>query len=114
VTRRDPLQRQSFVIEVMRRACVRRGVDYDQVFGNGADVSRLSRKAVLDNNIAAHFIKSSIELRHARRRWDALRVGLRCIRLQPLDLHYYKALIYATISPNIVKFGRRALLRSKL
>ena len=111
VTRRDPMQREQFVAEALRRACDRRGLDYTQVFPDAPGGARRSQARLRDNNIAAHFIASVLDQSRARHRLAALRTGFECARLQPLDPHYYKALVYALISPNAVDVVRREIAR---
>jgi glycosyltransferase involved in cell wall biosynthesis len=107
VTRRDPMRRQQFVAEALKRACERRALSYDRVFPNGPSGGRRSQHSIQDNNIAAHFISSVLDQKQAHRRWSALRTGFECARLQPFDLHYYKALVYALTSPRIIRSVQR-------
>jgi len=109
VTRRDPFQRERYVAEALRRACSRRGLNYDQVFPEGIDGPRRSKNSVLDNNIAAHFMKSVLDQRRAGRRLASLRTGLECARLHPLDSHYHKALVYALTPLGLIEFLRQGL-----
>jgi glycosyltransferase involved in cell wall biosynthesis len=117
VTRRDAIRRDRLVVEVLRRACHRRGLEYERVFPSGPAGSRRSRNSVRDNNIAAEFIKSVLDQSRARNRLAALRTGWECVRLHPFDRHYYKALVYALTSPRIVhslqRSFRAVLLGSK-
>jgi glycosyltransferase involved in cell wall biosynthesis len=106
LTRRDPTWREQIVVRALRKACDRRGLQYDLVFPDGPRGSRRSRNSIRDNNIAAYFIRSVLDQRHADRRWAALGTGWECIRLHPLDPHYYKALIYALISPRLLDYAR--------
>lgn len=109
VTRRDPARRDLYVAEAVRRACGRRGLDYERAFPLGTDVGRRSRNSILDNNLAAHFIKSARDQCRSGHRVAALRTGLECLRLHPLDLHYYKALVYASTPLGFVNSLRRSL-----
>jgi glycosyltransferase involved in cell wall biosynthesis len=106
VTRRDPMRREHFVAEALRRACVRRNVDYDQIFPKKADGARRSKNSIRDNNIAAHFMRSVLDQCRAGERFAALRTGLHCVRLCPVDLHYYKAVVYALTPSTIVDAWR--------
>jgi len=98
LSRRDPTWRDQFVVEALRRACDRRGLEYDKVFPDGADGGRRSQNSILDNNIAAHFIESVLDQCRADCRLDALKTAWECIRLHPMDPHYYKALVYTLTS----------------
>lgn len=110
LTRRAPLWREKFVVEALRRACDRRGLQFEQVFGDEVFGDRRSKNCVMDNNIAAHFMSSVLDLRRAKRRWAALKTGWECIRLHPTDPHYYKALVYALLAPKMVSHLRRKFL----
>jgi glycosyltransferase involved in cell wall biosynthesis len=111
MTRQDPVRRDAFVAEALKRACARRGLDYAQVFPNGPHAHRRSRASINDNNIAVHFINSAICQRQAGRHLAAMRTGFECVCLRPFDLHYYKALVYALISRgavNVLRLGGRS------
>jgi glycosyltransferase involved in cell wall biosynthesis len=101
LTRRAPAWRKGFEAEAVRRACDRRGLRFEQECGDGSH-SR-SHNSVLDNNIAAHFMRSALDWRRSNRRFSAVRTGWQCACLHPTDPHYYKALVYALISPNVVR-----------
>jgi glycosyltransferase involved in cell wall biosynthesis len=107
LSRRDPIWRDQFAIRALRQACARRGLVYDEVFSNAAHRTRSSQNCILDNNIAAHFMNSVVDQRRAHLRMGALRTALDCVRLHPLDAHYYKALVYALASPAVVDYLRR-------
>ena len=104
LTRRAPLWRKQLEIDAFRRACERRGL-HDEPVGETSD--RKSRNSMVDNNIAAHFMKSVLDLRRSGRRWAALTVGWRCACLHPADFHYYKALVYALMPRGITSYLRR-------
>ncbi|HZZ43830.1 MAG TPA: glycosyltransferase family 2 protein [Tepidisphaeraceae bacterium] len=90
-TKRDPERRLQMVREVWRRACQRRGTEMDQEF------ERHASQAVMapDNNLAADFIESVVDLRTAKHLWEAVKTGLICARMRPGSFHHYKALAYA-------------------
>lgn len=97
LTRSDPTGRDRFVREVQRRACERRGIDFEKWLATQPR-SRTGRSRI-DNGVAAHFVKSVQDLRNRGQRLAALTTGLRCFRLQPFDFQYLKAAVYA-VSPN--------------
>lgn len=101
VTKRDPQERQRFVHEVQRRACERRG--------NEAPMHRPNQWVRRDNNLAVDFMESVVDLRASGRHGHAVHTGLACIRLNPIDPHYYKALLYALLPSAL----RRRLRRSE-
>jgi len=106
VTKRDPHRRDSLVVELLRRACERRGRDpkaaLPHLFKDGATWTPCP-----DNNLATHFMESACDLKRAGRRGDALRVGFACARLRPFVFQHYKALIYAAMPAWLVTASRR-------
>ena len=114
ITRRDPTERELAVTKVLRRACARRGVEYDRVFKQQR--AKRSRNSVMDNNLAAHFMTSVLDQRAIGNRWGALGTALACARLHPFDSHYYKALVYAIVPEKLISLirGRRPLQQLKI
>lgn len=94
VTKRNPELRERLVWEVLRRACERRGLDVKHVFPSAGNQS-VGKNRNGDNNLAAHFMESVCALRLSGERWRAIRTGLDCAALHPLDPHYHKALVFA-------------------
>lgn len=111
VTRRDPTKRLQFVAEAMRQACARRSIEHDRVFATRAELG--SQNSIADNNLAAHFMESVLDQRKMGNYWKAFKTALECARLHPLDLHYYKALVYAVVPQSVVSFIRRRGLRQR-
>lgn len=107
LTRRAPAWRKRFESEAFRRACERRGLRFEP---ECEDRGHRSRNSLLDNNIAAHFIRSVLDLRRSNHRLSALRTGWQCASLHPADPHYYKALAYALIPPGVTSRLRRDFL----
>jgi glycosyltransferase involved in cell wall biosynthesis len=107
VTKRDPQRREQMVREVLRRACVRRGIDCAARFptnGSGVDASLIA-----DNNVAANFIESAVDQARAGRRLAAMRTGIDCMRLMPSVGHYHKAWVLALTPLWLHRFLRRSL-----
>jgi glycosyltransferase involved in cell wall biosynthesis len=111
LTRIDPMRRDDLVIEAVKRAYKRRGIDYKENFSAERALDRHSIHSRRDNNIAAHFINSTLCQYRTGHHWAALRTGLECVRLHPLDFHYYKALIYAITGPNVARLAKYAYFR---
>ncbi len=104
ITRRDPTRRAKFVRLVREKACKRRGVSYDDVFGTdaGANVSK-------DNGLAAHVMESVVCQKRDGQALGALKTACQGIRFQPLSARYYQALAYSMMPyPLLTKIrGRR-------
>jgi len=107
VTKKNPALRNRLVLEVLRRACARRGLDFEACLACDLQQRTGGTNAERDNGIAAHCMESACDLKHAGRRWEALRVGLQCVRLHPFDFHYHKALIYAATPCSFMTGSRR-------
>jgi glycosyltransferase involved in cell wall biosynthesis len=107
ITRRDPEKRAKLVLEAVRRAFERRGLDQtplQELAKNGWQISNRDS----DNNIAAHFMDSVCSLRKAGRRREALLAGLECARMHPTSPHYYKAMVYSVVPLWLVRHLRRS------
>ena len=107
VTKRDPRVREQMVASVRRRACERRGLDYARLFGDGDLV--VTRATRADNNVAAHFIESAVDQARAGQRLNAMRTGMKCARLAPLDPHYHKAWVLAATPLFMHRYLRRSI-----
>lgn len=104
ITKRAPVERERRVREVLRLACERRGADPNTVLGPppGPGTTPRLRNRDLDNNLAAHFIESVLDLRSRGRVMEAIRTGLACGKFHPTDPHYLKALAYALLPTGFV------------
>ncbi|MGC0388727.1 glycosyltransferase involved in cell wall biosynthesis [Bradyrhizobium liaoningense] len=108
LTRRAPAWRQQFATEAFKRACDRRGLRFEKISEDSRSANKLSRHSLLDNNIAAHFMSSVLDLCRSNRRLLALKTGWQCACLHPADPHYCKALVYALMPPRAARRLRRA------
>jgi len=89
-------ERAKFAYYVVEKACQRRGVPVPKEFEKKLKAAaQKPRNRDRDNNLAAHFMNSTVDLRRAGKRLEALRTAWICSRMHPLDFHYQKALIYA-------------------
>lgn len=101
LTRSDPSRRDELLRRALRRACERRGIDFESRFPVRPPFRWKNRDR--DNNIAASFIESVCEQREAGELVSAIMTGLQCASLHRLDPHYYKALAYALAPRGFVK-----------
>ena len=106
VTKRDPGRRERLVGQVLKSACQRRGLNYERLFPELSQSKGKNR--VADNNVASDFVESAIDLRRAGRIVEAMRTGIACVGMHPMDPHYYKAIVYA-----LVPSGWTASMRAK-
>jgi glycosyltransferase involved in cell wall biosynthesis len=106
VTKRDPQARDRAVAEVRRRACERRGLCYSQLFEEEGESRSTHERA--DNNLAAHFIESAVDQARSGHRLKAIRTGLECVRLHPLDPHYHKAWVLAATPVALHRYVRQS------
>lgn len=101
ITRKDPARRRHFVALARRKACERRGLDYDSVFPLRPPMKERHRD--LDNFIASDFIESAIDQRRAGHLRGALLTGLQCAAFHPLDPYYSKPLVYGLMPDRILE-----------
>jgi glycosyltransferase involved in cell wall biosynthesis len=110
-TRANFTLRKRMVLEVLSRACERRGLELDK---------RLAARIVSHSSIeyrqrevgvVTHFMESVLDLRRARRHWRAVKTALACLRLHPYDLYYYKPLAYCVAPLTLI--GRYRTLKTK-
>jgi glycosyltransferase involved in cell wall biosynthesis len=108
ITRRAPEVRNQRVRAVLRRACERRGLRLEDIAGpEGATPETRHRNQDADNNLAAHFIESVLDLRASGQFLEALKTGLHCVWFHPADPHYSKALAYSLLPQALVRKLRR-------
>ncbi|MEQ8845216.1 MAG: glycosyltransferase family A protein [Phycisphaerales bacterium] len=111
ITRKDPAKRREFVARARRKACDRRGLDYEATFPPRAPVKERNRDR--DNFIASDFIESAIDQRRDGNLLGALRTGLQCAAFHPLDPYYYKPLLYGLLPPGMLGRLRRHTPRQR-
>jgi glycosyltransferase involved in cell wall biosynthesis len=99
LTKQNPRKRIELVRSALRKAYIRRGLPIPDEFGAPIPVN-LQRRDI-DNNLAAHFMESVVDLCHVGKRIAAVGVGVRCVFLWPWAGHYWKAFLYALL-PQIV------------
>lgn len=107
ITKRKATLRYECSRQVARRACERRGIDPAAILATIPQAGDRLRRRDLDNNLVGHFIESAIDQREAGGALAALGAAARCWRLNPLDLHNYKALAYAVAPPSVTRWFRR-------
>ncbi|PQO43899.1 hypothetical protein C5Y93_22195 [Blastopirellula marina] len=95
-TRFNPEKRHKMVCEVLRLACERRGLSFDELF---AQSSFLQSKPTPDNGIANHFMASVQDLRDRNEVLSALRASIQCLLLNPFVPRFAKPIVCAC-SPN--------------
>jgi glycosyltransferase involved in cell wall biosynthesis len=99
LTKSDPALRDRLVQEVQRRACERRGIEFDKWLASRNPQRLRSKHSYNDNGVASHFALSVQDQRNLGLLLPALSTGLKCFRLHPFEFQYLKPLIYS-VSPN--------------
>jgi glycosyltransferase involved in cell wall biosynthesis len=108
ITRRAPEERNRRVREALQRACERRGLRLEDIVGpEDAGIDGRRRNRDVDNNLAAHFIESVLDLRANGQFLEAVKTGLHCVWFHPTDPHYCKALAYSLLPQSLVRRLRR-------
>lgn len=93
ITKRDPLERDRMAHRAIQRARGRRGLPELDPPPARHHLSHRDR----DNNLAAHFIESVLDLRSSGQWPAAFRAALGCSLLHPFDPHYQKAMAYCLL-----------------
>jgi glycosyltransferase involved in cell wall biosynthesis len=97
ITRRDPQKRMAMVRKAIAMAHMRRRLSVPKFLQSDSPPLKPLRNRDRDNNIAAHFMESVLDLRARGRQSEAIRTAIACSRLHPLDPHYQKALVYSVV-----------------
>ena len=113
ITRTKAERRMRAQHTVLRAACARRGLDPDARFPEGRAVPPRLRNRHRENGIHTLFIDSVRAHKRSGRTLAALRDGLRCSALHPLDPEYHKALAYALVPDALAERARPAGARAR-
>ncbi|MCA8956285.1 MAG: glycosyltransferase family 2 protein [Planctomycetes bacterium] len=108
LTKSDPRFRDEQVRRALTLACTRRGVPLEagpRLLHVPPPTSFTPRDR--DNNLAAHFIESVVDLRRAGRWGAALRTALQCARMHPCTPHYLKPLVLSLVPLRLLPWLRR-------
>lgn len=101
ITRSDPATRARLTHEAIRRAYLRRGLDFKKEdLGNSAKVRE-------DNGVYALFIMSVQEHRSEGKHLQSLRIAFDSIRVAPRDPYYYLPLLHCLL-PDAFKRWRKS------
>lgn len=106
LTKSDPLVRQRLQREATRKVFERRGLAYDDTqLPEVSDPRRIKNKD-LDNDIVAHFMVSTLDLRRAGRWGAAAHAASTCLALHPLDPYYFKPVVYTILPLRVIDWYR--------
>ncbi len=108
LSRQDATARSEMVRKVIIRACQRRGCEVSEQFFYEPSATGAFGHRGKENNIAAHFMQSVIDLRGAGRSGEALQTALSCAKLHPFDPLYYKPLLYTIMPLSVIDLYRLA------
>lgn len=111
-TKANAGRRIIFVRSILRRAYLRRNqyVPHELSADNDHFIEKSISLSDRDNNIAAHFIESVIDLKRQNKYLNAIAIGLYCTWINPKAFHYYKPLIYS-FCPNFFILYFRTIKR---
>jgi hypothetical protein len=107
ITRQNTLLRKQMVREVLKRACIRRGLDPGAHLSatKPATITKLSYREQ-ETGLLPHFMESVLDLRRANRTREALETALACRQLHPWDPYYYKPLVYCLAPLTLIMYHR--------
>jgi glycosyltransferase involved in cell wall biosynthesis len=102
-TRQNAGRNQVMSRKVIERALQRRGGRSE--FGEMEAAPRNGRE-LLERGLVTHFIESVLDLRRAGESDKAFYTAMRCIRLRPFDLSFYKPLLFSLTPLQVVSVYR--------
>lgn len=112
-TRGSNTRRAMAVKNVWKKACNRRGIDFNQwLSSNKPRLTKLEREANR-YGLIAHCMESVVTSKVKNKYLDALKVGVLCCRLNPFKLNYYKPMIYSLTPLKLIHFYRNRLKELK-
>jgi glycosyltransferase involved in cell wall biosynthesis len=106
-TRQSHLRLEDTIRNVVSKACQRRGIDISKVLPPKEDPHLKVCYKDKEHGIVPHFMKSVLDLRHAGQNWQAIRTALVSLSLHPLDLDYYKPLLYFFAPMKLINYYRK-------
>ena len=92
------------VRKVLRRACERRGLDFNKLIPKDSAPKFLHREQ--EEGIVPHFIESVLDLRRSGQKKQALKTALACSQLHPYDPYYYKPVAYLLAPLSLISYYR--------
>lgn len=105
-SRHDPTRRKQMVGKVLRRACQRRGLDPAGYLPTQQTPAAKYLHRQQESGIIPHFMESVLNLRVAKRNWQAMKTALTCLKLHPMDPYYYKPLVYFVLPFALIMYYR--------
>lgn len=102
-TIRQDVNKNNLSVNIIReKACERRGLDFELFRVTFAKPSTVFKHRGGDTHIIPHCMESVMSLKDRHQWMQALSVGWQCCLLHPLDVYYYKPLIYALIPNKLI------------
>jgi len=96
ITHSDPTRRDRMVMEVHRRACARRGMEFEAWWNNRHLAGlRRSRAYTADNELPSHFMKSVQDQCNSGKRFAAIGTALKCAWLGRFEREHLKPIVLA-------------------
>ena len=105
ITHQDPQFNVDKINMVLKKACNRRGLDFNNHKIPPVKSSRFFRHRQFDT-ILPYVMESVVDLRCADRNTEALKTAFACLRLHPCDPYYYKPLAYFLAPLTLIKYYR--------
>ena len=114
LTKKDPRLRQEMLHHAMRKTFRRRGMSLDEsTLPRVSDPDQITNRE-RDNDMVAHFVQSTVDLRRKGDWAGATKVALACLGLHPADPYYYKPLAFSLAPLQLIDWyrQRKAILRA--
>jgi glycosyltransferase involved in cell wall biosynthesis len=111
--RKQPSNNNHWINSVMQKACARRGIDYTQENHSQPTTKSSTQTQSHLNHIVSHCMDSVVDLKQLRHLIKAIQTGLICARISPLELSFYKPLIYSLLPIQLIMEYRKRKFESR-
>lgn len=99
ITNQEPLNNHEKIQKVIEKACVRRNIRYEE-----SNCPLKSRKGY--HPLLIYFMKSVYTQKAKRMYLSALRQSFVCVSINPLNIRYYKPMLYSILPLFVINFYR--------
>lgn len=108
--RKNPEENIRWVNQAIRKACIRRGLDFSKHQLVEKSAGGKQSKSNL-NHIVSHCMESVVDLKNSGNWIKAVQTGMACLCISPDNYMFYKPMIYSLLPLSIIKRYRKNKLR---
>ena len=104
--RKNPQDNIKWINQVIKKACIRRGLDYGTHCLQDTMVKGKQSKSKL-NHIVSHCMESVVDLKASGDGMAGIRTGWKCLQIAPNNYTFYKPLIYSFLPLVLIQQYRK-------